>query len=91
MNTVEDLINVFEENICNPEVDYHRCFNNFTDILIEIQNKDLNRKKKMSKVKLMKLIIWGNQLLQMKYVDPKNIGTSMAVWMADHTRTFPLE
>jgi hypothetical protein len=88
---VEDLINVFEENVCNPDVDFHRCFNNFTDILIEIQNKDFQKGKREQRKKLMQLIMWGSQMLQMKYVDPKNTGVSMALWMKDHTRTFPLE
>tara|TARA_Y100001938_G_C7889984_1_gene329325 strand:- start:138 stop:446 length:309 start_codon:yes stop_codon:yes gene_type:complete len=88
---LEDLINVFEENICNPDVDFHKCLNNFTDILIEIQNKDLKNGQREQKKKLMQLIIWGNQMLQMKYLDPKNTGVSMALWMKDYTRTFPLK
>ena len=88
---LEDLINVFEENTCNPDVDFHKCLNNFTDILIEIQNKDLKNGQREQKKKLMQLIIWGNQMLQMKYLDPKNTGVSMALWMKDYTRTFPLE
>ena len=91
MDPVEELICVFEENICNPEADFHRCFNNFTDILLEIQKKDLKNKSRVDKRNLLKLIMWGNQMLQMKYVDPKNIGVSMALWMKDHTRTFPFE
>lgn len=88
---LEDLINVFEENVCNPDADFHKCFNNFTDILIEIQNKDLKSGQRERRKKLMQLIIWGNQMLQMKYLDPKNTGMSMALWMKDYTRTFPLE
>jgi|TARA_B100000085_G_scaffold283532_1_gene314413 hypothetical protein len=88
-NVVEDLITVFEENICNPSVDFNRCFNNFTDILIEIQKLDLKEKNNYSKNDLIRLVDWGNEMLRIKYIDPKRqIGISCVNYREDRSRSF---
>ena len=83
---IEEFIDVFEENICDPSVDFHRCFNNYTDFLIEIQKEDLEKHNRYQKKTLLKLALWAGEMLSMKYIDPKNVGTSFVIWKKNRSR-----
>jgi len=86
-DAVQELTDVFEANICNPDVDYYRCFNNFTDVLIEIQKLDLEDNKKYDKLVLTEFLTWGTEMLRVKYIDPKGItGMTFVNWKKDHSR-----
>ncbi len=79
---IEDYTDVFEENICNPDVPWSRCFENFADT-VELIRKSPN---KLSEKKVCRFLVWSSQLLEMKRISPKGIGVSCSNWRKDYSR-----
>ena len=77
---VEDYTDVFEENICDVDSSWEKCFNNFADIITLLRSEEVEEKK------INRFLLWAGQLLTMKKQQAQPIGTSFVNWRRDYSR-----